>query len=233
MLGAVRRKGRNEAMATILEAVDRALNLEGFHTGLANPGQWIPEIEEPVVAICLEQVDSDAYEVTVRAEVVSPVALGGQRCEEDVLRVVHTLQNVGARCRVTSLRFDAKTELFSMAVLATFYGDILDERWVAGTACNVVWGGKWVGEPVSFTAWRETSDPDTEALAETKWHFRMEEVLDGKYEEAAATAGFTISVTAGNIQESYTGCTVTSQQRVLRGGYLRQIREGIAQKKEA
>ena len=220
-------------MATILETVDNALNLAGFYTGLANPGQGIPEIEEPVVAICLEQVDSEAYEVTVRAEVVSPVALGGQRCEEDVLRVVHTLQNVGARCRVTRLDFDAKTELFSMAVLATFYGDILDEKWVAGTACNIVWGGKWVGEPVSFTAWRETSDPDSQALATKAWHFRMEEILDGKFDEATASVAFTISVTAGNMTETYTGCTVTRQQRVLRGGYLRQIREGIAQSKEA
>ena len=219
-------------MATIIEAVGTALNMAGFQTGLANPGQWIPEIQEPVVALCLEQVDSDAYEVTVRAEVVSPVVLGGQRCEEDVLRVVQALQNVGARCRVTALRFDAKTELFSMAVLATFYGDILDEEWVVGRACTVVWGGKWVGEPVSFTAWRETSDPDTEAMTAKKWHFRMEEILDGKHEEATETSGFTVSVTAGNITESYTDCVVTSQQRILRGGYLRQIREGIAKEKQ-
>ena len=220
-------------MATILETVNNALNLAGFHTGLANPGQWIPEIEEPVVAICLEQVDSDAYEVTVRAEVVSPVALGGQRCEEDVLRVVHALQNVGARCRVTRLDFDAKTELFSMAVLATFYGDILDEKWVAGNACSGIWGGRWVGEPVSFTVWRETSNPESQALTAKEWHFRMEEILDGKFDETTATAAFNITVTAGNLTETYMNCTVTSQQRVLRGGYLRQIREGIAQEKQA
>ena len=220
-------------MATILETVDRTLNVAGFYTGLANPGQWIPEIQEPVVAISLEQVDSDAYEVTVRAEVVSPVALGGQRCEEDVLRVVHTLQNVGARCRVTKLDFDAKTELFSMAVLATFYGDILDEKWVAGKACSVIWGGKWVGEPVSFTAWRETSNPESQALAGQKWHFRMEEVLDGKFDETTATVAFNITVTVGNLTETYMDCTVTSQQRVLRGGHLRQIREGIALEKQA
>ncbi len=219
-------------MATILETVDRVLNLAGFYTGLANPGQWIPEIEEPVVAICLEQVNSEAYEVTVRAEVVSPVALGGQRCEEDVLRVVQALQDMGAKCRVTPLKFDAKTELFSMAVLATFYGDILDEKWVAGRACTVVWGGKWVGEAVSFTAWRETVETEDGGLESMKWHFRMEEILDGTFDETTESESFTISVTAGNITEKYTGCTVTSQERIFRGGYLRQIREGIAQAKE-
>lgn len=219
-------------MATILETVDRTLNVAGFYTGLANPGQWIPEIEEPVVAISLEQVDSDAYEVTIRAEVVSPVALGGQHCEEAVLRVVNTLQYVGARCRVTKLEFDAKTELFSMAVLATFYGDILDDKWVAGKACSVIWGERWVGKAVSFTAWRETPNPDIQPLVAEQWHFRMEEILDGKSYETTATASFNIAVTVGNITETYTDCKVTSQQRVLRGGHLRQIREGIAQGKQ-
>lgn len=70
-------------------------------------------------------------------------------------------------------------------------------------------------------------------MAEAKWHFRMEEILDGKWPEAETTNHFTIEVTAGNITESYTNCVVTSQRRTLSGGYLRQIREGIADKPEA
>lgn len=214
-----------------METVNAAISIAGFRSGLANPGRWIPEIQEPVVAISLEQVDSQAHEVTVRAEVVSPVVLGGQKCEESVLRVVSALQGMGANCEVTSLKFDAKTELFSMAVLATYHGDVLDEDWDHEKTCMVNWGGLDIGEPVSFTAWRETTASET-SLSLAKWHFRMEEVLDGKWPEVSAADPFTIRVTAGKLTESYTGCVVTSQQRVLSKGHMRQIREGTAAGKE-
>lgn len=210
-----------------MDTVKSAISLAGFRTGMANPGQWIPEIQEPVVAISLEQVDSTKYEVTVRSEVVSPVALGGQRCEEEILKVVSVLQGMGARCEVTSLKFDAKTELFSMAVLGTFHGDILDSAWDFEKACVVNWGGRYIGDPVAFTAWRETTDPAT-PLSLTLWHFRMEETLTGKWPEVDVSDPFTITVSAGNVTDTYTGCTVTSQQRFLQEGHLRQIREGTA-----
>ena len=214
-----------------MDTVNLAINMAGFKAGFANPGQWIPEIKEPVVAISLEQVDSENYQVTIRAEVVSPVVLGGQQCEVDILRVVSAMEDMGGRCRITSLEFDAKTELFSMAVLATFYGDVLDEHWSAGKACTVVWGGQYIGEPISFTAWRETNDAQS-PLSATPWRFRMEEVVDGKWPEVDVSSAFTIKVTAGNTTDTYTGCTVTSQQRILSGGHLRQIREGTATAKE-
>ncbi len=215
-----------------MDTINMAVNMAGFKAGFANPGQWIPEIEEPVVAISLEQVDSQNYQVTIRAEVVSPVTLGGQKCEEEILRVVSVMEGLGGSCRITSLEFDAKTELFSMAVLGTFYGDVLDEHWSAGKACTVYWGGQRIGEPLSFTAWRETSDAQT-PLSTALWHFRMEEVLDGKWPEVETSSAFTIQVTAGNTTDTYTGCVVTSQERILSGGHLRQIREGTATAKEA
>lgn len=214
-----------------MDSVKGILGLAGFRTGLANPGRWIPEITEPVVAISLEQVDSEKYEVTVRSEVVSPVALGGQRCEEEILKVLSILQGKGGRCQVTALEFDAKTELFSMAVLATFHGDVLDEDWGFEKACFVNWGGSYIGDPVAFTAWRETTDPET-PLSLTKWHFRLEETLTGKWPEVNVSDPFTLTVSAGNITDTYTGCTVTSQQRFLQEGHLRQIREGTAAGKE-
>lgn len=214
-----------------MDSVKGIIAMAGYRTGLANPGKWIPEITEPVVAISLEGVDSETYEVTVRSEVVSPVMLGGKRCEEEVLKVLSILQNRGARCEVTALKFDAKTELFSMAVLSTFHGDILDDDWDFEKSCTVDWGGITIGTPVAFNAWRETNDPET-PLSLTKWHFRMEETLTGKWPEVNMSDPFTITVTAGNITDTYTGCTVTRQQRYLQEGHLRQIREGTATGKE-
>ena len=215
-----------------MESVKAIIGMAGYRTGFANPGKWIPEITEPVVAISLEQVDSERHEVTVRNEVVSPVTLGGKRCEEEILKVLNVLQDRGARCEVTALRFDAKTELFSMAVLATFHGNILDENWEFKKACAVNWGGINIGDPVTFTAWRETTEPNTTPLSLTKWHFRMEETLSGKWPEVNVSDPFKIKVTAGNITDTYTECTVTRQQRYLQEGHLRQIREGVATGKE-
>ncbi len=217
-------------MATIIDTVNMAINMGGFHSGLANPGQWIPEITEPVVAVSLESVHSQTNCVTVRAEVVSPVALGGQRCQEAVLRLVDILHRMGADCRITGCDFEPKTEQFRQAVLAEFYGDILDESWTSGKACRVNWGGTQVAEPLSFTAWREGNAEMPMTLCQ--WHFRMEENLDGSQQEASALDPFTIRVMAGNVTEVYTGCTVTSQERRLADGRLRQIRQGTATAKE-
>ncbi len=217
-------------MANILETVSMAINLGGFLCEYANPYRWVPEIQEPVVALSLEDVDSEKNQVILRAEVVSPVALGGEKCYESALKLVVLLQDIGGKCSIRGCEFDPKTELFSMAVLVAFYGDPMDESWVAETGCQVVWGGDLVGKPLSFSAWRESREET--ALAASVWQFRMEEILDSEFSEAEAYDPFTIQVSAGGFLEQYTGCTLTSQQRIFEDGRVRQIRQGTATGKE-
>ena len=208
-------------MATIVETIQLALSGAGFATSAASPGRVMPEISGPVAAISLEKVDTGEAKLTVRAAVVSPVALGAQACENSAMTVSRILRNMGAACVQEACRFDAKTELFSVGVLASFHGDVLATDWTAGHGCSVQLGATYVGHALSFTAWSEKQADDIPV-----WKFRLEEILDGQWQEAIPSEPFTAVVTAGSVQDTYYGCRVTTCKRILQDGYMRQIREG-------
>ena len=214
-------------MATIVETIRVALAGAGFATSAASPGRVMPEITGPVAAVSLERVDTGLAELTVRAAVVSPVALGAQACEDSAMTVSRILRNMGGDCIQEACRFDAKTELFSVGVLAKFHGDVLAKNWMAGYGCSVKLGSVYVGHALSFTAWREPGEDDVPV-----WKFRLEEILDGQWTEAIPAEPFTAVVMAGSVMDTYVGCKVTSCQRILKDGYMRQIREGTMEYKQ-
>lgn len=187
----------------------------------------MPEITGPVAAVSLEKIDTGLAELTVRAEVVSPVALGAQACEDSAMVVSRILRNMGGDCVQEACRFDAKTELFSVGVLAKFHGDVLAKNWTAGHGCSVQLGEMVVGHALSFTAWKEPGEENVPV-----WRFRLEEILDGHWTEAVPSEPFTAVVMAGSMVDTYVGCKVLTYQRIMKDGYMRQIREGTMEYKQ-
>ena len=214
-------------MADIMQTVTRVLSGAGYRTGDANPGRVVSEISEPVIAVNLEQLDTEQLTMVLRATVVSPVALGARACEEEAVKVCRILQEIGAQCVVKPCQLNAKTEVFCVPVMLTFQGKVWDTDWQAEDACTVKFGSVNLHTIVSFSAWRETSDTET-ALQAAIWKFRVEERMDGIQSEIEPAEPFTMTVSFEKRQEVYGTCALTAQKRVIADGHLIQIREGTA-----
>ncbi len=214
-------------MAGVIDNVKDLLSGAGYPTGDAGPGLRAPAISEPVIALSLEQVDTDKHLATVRVCVVSPLGLGARSCQDVALEVCRLLQGSGAVCKLEPYELDTKAEVFVQPVMASFYGDVLEEDWQAEEVCRVRFDGVYLQNVTAFTAWRQV-DEDTPELEDALWHFRVEEQLNGICEEEEPREPFPVLVDRGGAQEYYSGCRLTYHKRVLSGKEMTQIREGTA-----
>lgn len=214
-------------MAFIINSVKAVLQSAGYRTGNANPGGVIPQITEPVVAVNLERVNMTSRNMVIRATVMVPLNLGAQTCEEHALVVCKLLAEIGGKCEMQPSKFDAKTEMFGSAVLATFQGNVMEEKWLLGDLCQVRFGGSYyLNHIVSFEAYQEQEEG--KHLNESKWVIRVEEQLDAIRTEEVPNGITTITAIFEGKEESYNECTFYGRKRILRDGVLVQIWEATA-----
>ena len=214
-------------MADIMQSISYVLSAAGYRTGDASPGRIMPEVTEPVVAVNLEHLDTAKLSMTIRATVVSPLSLGARACEDEAMNICRILQQMGAECELESCQLNAKTEHFYVPVMASFRGNILDDGWKIGDACQVKFGSVNLQKVISFQAWREKGS-EMNSLEEAQWQFRVEERLDGIGQESAPAEPFVLTVIWEGSQERYEECVLTLQKRVIEDGHFLQIREGTA-----
>jgi hypothetical protein len=215
-------------MADVVTNIAAVLRSAGYRTGDANPGAVMPEIKEPVLAVNLERVDAKNLYLVIRVTIVSPLALGARACEEHGLTVCRMLTELGGYCELQPSGFNPKTEMFSAAVLATFYGHVLEEDWWSRGIFQVKFGsGYYMSEVVSFTAWQEAEADQT--LGECLWHIRVEEKLEAIRQEDVPVSLNKVTVMYENGQEYYNECRLTGRKRIFKDGALHQIWDVIAQ----
>ena len=215
-------------MAGVIQNLTMLLSGAGYRTGDASPGRVMPEITEPVIALSLEHLDTEKRMATVRVTIISPLALGARACEDEALKVCNLLRNAGVACELQPYNIDTKTEMILLSVMATVYGNLLSNNWQLGEGCSVRLDADTLERVVSFTAWREVKE-DAGEIQNMPWNFRVEEEMDTIQEEVEPTEPFIITVSHGDAQEVYSGCTLKLHKRVLTDGGLVQIREGTAQ----
>ena len=214
-------------MADIISSVAAVLRTAGYRTGDANPGGIIPEITEPVVAVNLERANMAEKSVVVRVTVVTPLTMGAKTCESHALAVCRLLGSIGADCEMQPCKFDAKTEVFTSAVLVSFRGNVMDQNWVAGDTFQVRFGSGYFLEKVtSFTAWQVPEDEQT--LWESTWKIQVEENLNTIRSEEVPSGITRITVFYENGQEHYNECAMVGRKRINRDGKLLQVWEATA-----
>lgn len=214
-------------MADIMSNVTSVLRSAGYRTGNANPGSVMPKITEPVVAVNLERADMEARTAVVRVTVVAPLVLGARSCEEQGLEICRVLSGLGGKCELQPCKFNAKTEMFSTAILVTFQGNVLDDNWVMGDLCQVRFGsGYYLNKVISFTSWQESEEGKT--LADSSWKIRVEEQLDAIRLEEVPSGVTKITVTFEDGQEAYNECKLTGRKRIIQDGTLVQVWDATA-----
>ncbi len=224
---------------SILELVLRRLREANFTAGVAYPGQKFPLIAGPVAAVHIEKVDRASLTVTVEVNILCPAAMGGAACEVEALRATEILRWSGAVCVQNGCTYDGISQVYAVAILATFTGITEADSCTIGPGFSVYINE--ILQPYALAVGEEET-PGTQAEYEMGqsapagvsqgsclWTIRLEELIPSGSPETAEPEGpFQLKIVTEQKTEQYFHCRWTSVQREFTREGLRRIRKGIA-----
>lgn len=224
---------------SILELVLRRLREENFAADIAYPGQKFPQISEPVAAVHIEKVDRANLTVTLEVNIICPAALGGTTCEVEALRATEILRWSGAVCVQNGCTYDGVSQVYVVAILATFTG-------ITEADDCVIWPGFYVyineiRQPYAIAVSEEEvpgfqaeyvmgeSAPVDISQGSYLWNIQLEELIPAGSPETKEPGGvFQMKIVSDVKTEIYYYCRWTSVKREFTKEGLRRIRKGIS-----
>lgn len=211
----------------MVDTVVDGLSEAGLRAAAAYPGEKMPQLSAPVVAVGLEKVENGVY--TVRAEVLSPAQLGGTACEMYAEEARTALEGLGAVCSQSGIDYDGRTDLFRIPILGLFPAEEAEPPEEPALDLTMKLGQVRLNYITEFTAAQETEDPTAAPLSGCGWTFRIRELFPpGTAESSTPAQPFTMTVSRTGREETYESCYLTSVKRNDAVGGLEQIRTGIA-----
>lgn len=228
---------------SVLEQVLRLLRDANFQVDVAYPGQKFPQITKTVAAVHIEQVDRANMTVTLEVNIISPASLGGTACEVEALRATDVLQWDGAVCVQNGCTYDGASQVYVVAVLATYTCVTTADNCTWGPGFQVYINDSHQPFAVSFSE-EETRQHKAEyAMGETEpvgislgsslWNITLEElILPGSPEAAEPKGAFELRIERDAGIETFYHCRWLSVHREMSRSGLRRIRKGVAMLKE-
>lgn len=220
----------------LLEYVAGLLQTAGIPTGEAYPGFQQPEVDRPMAAIALRELDVSAKVARFRVQVLSPRILGGWCCQIWAARTAEALTRAGMTCTTEEMEYVSGSDCFctavtsSMAVVSGVDGWMPGQRWMVH--CEDV-----LQEGVeSFTAARDqqrrlvgahwAQAPVTVTPGRGGWALELVQCLGE--EPSDVPEPFVLTVREGERVHRYTGCCWNEVRYDYTGSTLRLTRRGFA-----
>ncbi len=228
---------------SILEQVLRQLRNEKFQADVAYPGQKYPQITKTVAAVHIQKVDRANMSVTLEVNIITPASLGGTACELEALRATEVLQLDGALCVQNGCSYDGVSQVYVVAVLATYTCVTEADQCTLGPGFEVYINDRCQYFAVSFAEEEIRDDQAEFAMGEAGsvgisqgkrlWHITLEEwILPGSPEAVEPSGAFELKIKRSAGTETFYHCRWQSIRRELDRSGLRRIRKGIAMLKE-
>lgn len=228
---------------SILELVLEKLREANFAADVAFPGQKFPRIEAPVAAVHIEKVDRASLTVTVEVNIICPAAMGGTACEVEALRATEILRWAGAVCVQNGCTYDGVSQVYVVAILATFTGFTEAEDCRLGPGFQAYINEVYQYFAVAFSEEEVSgcqaeysmgeSAPSGVSQGSILWNIELEELIPPGSPETAEPAGsFELKIVTDVKTEIYYHCRWTSVRREFTREGLRRIRKGISMLRE-
>ena len=212
-----------------LNTVIAGLQREGYRTGRAFPGERMPHIQKPAVAVALQKDASGSQ--TLAVTVLYPENMGGGACEDDARVVAGFLRGMGYECVQEHCQYDGKSDRFFVRILATW------NEVQADAPYTVTVGENLMRYTTSFQAEQKINvedwdGRDGENSASAPWTLTLEEMIPRDVEEPEDVAvPFVLTVSRGTVEESYSDCCWSSYNRLDTQEGLRKVRTVLALKR--
>lgn len=228
---------------SILEKVLQRLRQANFKATVAFPGQKYPQITEPVAAVHIEQVDRASMTVTLEVNIICPASFGGTACEVEALRATEVLQWDGAICIQNGCTYDGASQVYMVAILATYTGVTEADSYTMGPGFEVYINDIYYRFVVGFAEEEKREHRAEFAMGETApigislgssvWEITLEElILPGSPEYAEPKGPFELRIERDAGTETYYHCRWLSIRREMTRNGLRRVCKGISMLKE-
>lgn len=228
---------------SILENVLLCLRQGNFNATPAFPGQKFPQITEPVAAVHIEKVDRASMTVTLEVNIICPASFGGAACEVEALRATEILQWDGAVCIQNGCNYDGASQVYMVAILATYTCVTEADSCVLGPGFQVYIDKVFYNHAVGFTEEENRShrmefemgvtEPVDFSLGGSAWEITLEElILPGYVEYTGPKEPFELRVVRSRGTDVYYNCRWLSIRREMTRNGLRRVCKGVAMQKE-
>lgn len=228
---------------SILENVLYRLREADFKATVAFPGQKYPRITEPVAAVHIEKVDRAGMTVTVEVNIICPASFGGTACEVEALRATEVLRWDGAVCIQNGCTYDGASQVYMVAILATYTCATEADSYVLGPGFRVYINDIYYRHAVGFTEEESRSHraefemgeraPTGISLGSGVLEITLEERIRPGFTEFSEPKGeFELRVVRDKGTDLYHRCRWTSIRREMTADGLCRICRGIAMSKE-
>lgn len=211
------------------------LKTAGYRVDRGQPGEVMPRLEWPAVAVSLHGTDSAAGTRTVAAVVCTPTGPGGTACEDLADNVAELLTEYGGSCVQEPCRYDNWGNFFYVRVLSTWKTAAV----VPKTGLRITMGINPLSFVTGFSARQVISQETFGAMGEDepaviltvpgKWELTLvEEFPYGAEDSGAAPEHGTLTVQRDRISETFTDCVWSELCREDSPTGLKQTRKGLA-----
>lgn len=214
-----------------LNSVIDGLQEQGYRTSRAFPGERMPHIQRPAVAVALQKEESGSQ--TLAVTVLYPESMGGGACEDDAQKVAGFLRGMGYECVQEHCQYDGKSDRFFVRILA-IWRDVQ-----ADAPYTVSIDGELVRYTTAFSAEQKTEVRAIGAMGKGEavglsgapqlWNLTLEELIPRDVEEPEEPGEpFELAVCRGMVEECYSGCRWTSHLRQDTQEGLKKLRTAMA-----
>lgn len=214
-----------------LNSVIIGLQEQGYRTSRAFPGERMPHIQKPAVAVALQKEESGSQ--TLAVTVLYPESMGGGACEDDAQVVAGYLRGMGYECVQEHCQYDGKSDRFFVRILAIWKDVQADAPYTVSIE------GELARYTTAFSAEQKTEVAVVGAMGsgavigfsgkQQPWVLVLEELIPRDVEEAEEPAvPFELSVCRGVVEECYGGCCWTNHLRQDTQEGLKKVRTAVA-----
>ena len=227
-----RREGDRMASGLVIKVMNALGEMEVMAEA-AYPGGKMPSITDARAAVCLQRVDHTQRTATVQVTVMVPSSMGGGACEDVAIRVGSMLERMGGVCVQEECRFNGYADAFYIRVLGTFRGATALEGWGASSDFEIQLAGATLEHATSFKAEQAVDQVTGTPLSTSVWTFRIVEEFGREDSPVPSPVEpFSVYVVRSAGMERYENCSWIACQLENTGTGLRQIRTGVAKKRE-
>lgn len=209
-----------------LKTVIEGLQEQGYRTGRAFPGERMPHIQKPAVAVALQKEESGSQ--TLAVTVLYPENMGGGACEDDARVVAGYLRGMGFECVQERCQYDGKSDRFFVRILATWEDVQADAPYTVSVGESLMrYTTGFRAELKRSETWDEESETTVEHVT---WALTLEEMIPRGAEEPEEPGDpFVLTIMRGAVQERYGDCRWTTHSRQDTQEGLRKVRTALAQ----
>ena len=220
----------------LLEALAGHMRRLGLKAGEAYPGHPQPQVDSPMAAVGLRELDIPAGLVRYNVRILSPRILGGWCCQVWAARAAEALHDAGMTTSAEEMEYLSGSDCFCVKLTAVQSVVVGPEGWMPGGGLQVFCGEQEQPGVQSFTAVRDQGRRLIGTTGQGKavgvtlgrdgWSLELRQRVEAVPEEVPEP--FVLTVREGDRVIRYSGCCWNEERHEHTGRGLGLIRRGFA-----